>query len=99
MHVLEDNSCGYAVDVSLPGARIAIEADGPTHVARTDEGHMLGATAMKRRHLQAMGWSVINVTFTTWDALGGEQQREAFLRDAISDALDTQIAPAGVAEE
>eukprot|EP00955_Chlamydomonas_euryale_P042197 352231-Chlamydomonas_euryale.AAC.9 len=50
-------------------------------------------------HPQAMGWSVINVTFTTWDALGGEQQREAFLRDAISDALDTQIAPAGVAEE
>lgn len=52
MHVLEDNSGGYAVDVSLPGARIAIEADGPTHVARTDEAHMLGATAMKKRHLQ-----------------------------------------------
>ena len=42
---------------------IAIEADGPTHLARNDSRRMLGATAMKRRHLQRMGWQVVNVTF------------------------------------
>ena len=42
---------------------IAIEADGPTHLARNDSSHVLGATSMKRRHLERMGWEVINVTF------------------------------------
>ena len=61
---------GYAVDVSLPGAKVALEADGPTHIARTDPKRMLGATAMKRRHLGKMGWSVINVTFL----VGGREE-------------------------
>ena len=47
---------------------VAIEADGPTHLARNDGRRMLGATAMKRRHLQRMGWQVLNVTFEVrWD--------------------------------
>ncbi|KAG1670013.1 hypothetical protein FOA52_011169 [Chlamydomonas sp. UWO 241] len=93
MHLLEDNSSGYAVDVSLPGARVAIEADGPTHIARNDGARMLGATAMKRRHLEAMGWSVINITFEEWDRLESAERRHAYLQAAISDALDDQLAP------
>ncbi len=54
---------GYAVDVSIPGTKSALEADGPPHLARTDVTRMLGPTAMKKRHLEAMGWSVINITF------------------------------------
>ncbi|KXZ54321.1 hypothetical protein GPECTOR_5g404 [Gonium pectorale] len=73
MHLLEDNSTGvwagggegYSVDITLPALRIAIEADGPTHTSRTPApgGGVLGATAMKRRHLELMGWQVINVTY------------------------------------
>jgi hypothetical protein len=83
---------GYAVDVSLPSIRVAIEADGPTHTSRTNALHMLGATAMKRRHLQLMGWHVINITFDHWDALGTAEKQQAFLQGAISDALDDQIS-------
>ena len=54
---------GYSVDISLPAMRCCIEADGPTHMARNAPGHLLGHTAMKRRHLQLLGWLVINVTF------------------------------------
>ena len=46
------------MDITLPQLRIAIEADGPTHVSRTPPGRMLGATSMKRRHLTQMGWQV-----------------------------------------
>ncbi|GAX80619.1 hypothetical protein CEUSTIGMA_g8054.t1 [Chlamydomonas eustigma] len=91
MHLLEDNSSGYAVDLSLPGAKIAIEADGPTHVSRTNLRHMLGGTAMKRRHLQKMGWHVINITFKEWDDLASADRRQAFLQQAISEALDSKI--------
>ncbi len=60
---------GYAVDVSLPDLRIAIEVDGPTHFTRTPgpkgrQGGLwvVGATAMKRRHLRALGWDVLSVS-------------------------------------
>lgn len=57
-HVKEDLSSGYAVDLSIPRARVAIEADGPSHMARTDGTRFLGHTAMKHRHLTALGWKV-----------------------------------------
>uniref|UniRef100_A0A383WBY4 RAP domain-containing protein n=1 Tax=Tetradesmus obliquus TaxID=3088 RepID=A0A383WBY4_TETOB len=91
MHVLEDNTTGYAVDISLPGLRLAIEADGPSHMARNRTGKggrvMLGATAMKRRHLQGLGWAVLNVAYSDWDALTGEAQRAAFLKQQVAAAL------------
>ena len=61
--------------MSLPGAKVALEADGPTHIARTDPKRILGAMAMKRRHLSKVGWSVINVTFLVGggDARGGHE--------------------------
>ncbi len=40
-HMKEDMASGYSVDLSLPEARIAIEADGPSHMARTDPGRYL----------------------------------------------------------
>lgn len=56
-------AAGYSIDITLPQLRIAIEADGPSHTSRTPGGAMLGATAMKRRHLQRLGWQVINVPY------------------------------------
>ncbi|KAG2437353.1 hypothetical protein HXX76_006008 [Chlamydomonas incerta] len=87
MHLLEDNSAGYSIDITLPALRIAIEADGPTHTSRTPGGAVLGATAMKRRHLQRLGWQVVNVTYTEWDKLSSDAARRAFLQDRINEAL------------
>lgn len=64
---------GYSIDITLPALRIALEADGPTHTSRTPGGAMLGATAMKRRHLQRLGWQVVNVTYTV--SVGEEEAR------------------------
>jgi hypothetical protein len=96
---------GYSIDVSIPALRVAIEADGPSHIARnkrrpgggggaaTGPGGgppagtvQLGATLMKARHLRALGWRVVNVTFEEWDALGSAAAREAFLRARIAAA-------------
>ncbi|GIL69916.1 hypothetical protein Vretimale_10067 [Volvox reticuliferus] len=91
MHLLEDNSAGYSIDITLPQLRIALEADGPTHISRTPGGAVLGATAMKRRHLQRMGWHVVNVTYKEWDKLTSESARRAFLQERINEALLSRI--------
>jgi very-short-patch-repair endonuclease len=57
-HVREDHSSGYAVDLSLPEHRIAIEVDGPSHMARNHYERLLGHTSLKRRHLEGLGWKV-----------------------------------------
>lgn len=98
--------------MSIPSLRVAIEADGPSHVARnkrkaaskpssggsgasgSEAGGsggvagtvQLGATRMKARHLRALGWRVVNVTFEEWDVLGSAAAREAFLRRRIAAA-------------
>ncbi|KAG2487213.1 hypothetical protein HYH03_014187 [Edaphochlamys debaryana] len=95
MHLLEDNSAGYSVDISLPQLRIALEADGPTHTSRTPGGAVLGATALKRRHLQALGWHVINVPYKDWDRLSSDLARKDYLQERINAALlsNVQLGP------
>jgi hypothetical protein len=87
--------------------RVAIEADGPSHFARTRGGsssssssrrQQLGATAMKRRHLQGLGWSVVNVAYTVWDRLPDEEARVAYLRRAIHAARQTAASSAAEPE-
>ena len=80
--VVEDTTTGYAVDVSLPALKIAIEADGPTHRCRNSK-QALGATVMKQRHLKAAGWQLITVAHDDWDLLSGREQKLQFLRTEI----------------
>jgi very-short-patch-repair endonuclease len=98
MHVLEDNTTGYSVDVSIPSLRVAVEADGPSHMSRntvTGRGRVqLGATAMKRRHLQGLGWAVANISYEDWDELANEEQRASFLKLKIKWALAELAAEA-----
>jgi hypothetical protein len=82
---------GYAIDITIPALRVAIEADGPTHLARNDMRRMLGATAMKRRHLRKLGWQTVNISFQQWNALQGEAARTAFLQRAIDEAVAAQV--------
>mmetsp|Transcript_6329 Transcript_6329/g.18180 ORF Transcript_6329/g.18180 Transcript_6329/m.18180 type:complete len:525 (-) Transcript_6329:251-1825(-) len=76
-HLREDVTSGYAVDLSIPRDRVAIEADGPSHMARNDGSRVLGHTAMKRRHLAKLGWKVVQIPYFEWDELigGGAQRR------------------------
>jgi hypothetical protein len=101
LHTTEDSSSGYAIDVSVPSLKLAIEADGPSHMARTAGGQrLLGSTAMKQRHLQLMGWRVLNVRYKDWDKLNSEELRRAFLQHhlkAAAAAAAARVAPTGTA--
>lgn len=89
---------GYAVDITIPSLMVAVEADGPSHFSRTlshpaaPGGRLLqlGATAMKARHLSALGWAVVNVPYSDWDRQTDEQQRVAYLKARIAEARKRQ---------
>eukprot|EP00775_Hariotina_reticulata_P003606 gene3606-3870_t len=96
MHVLEDNTTGYSVDITVPTLRVAIEADGPSHVSRTTRNSgssskqrpvQLGATALKRRLLQGLGWHVVNVAYDQWDELPDMDQKIRFMKSRINAAV------------
>ncbi|CAI5947682.1 unnamed protein product [Closterium sp. NIES-64] len=72
----------YSIDIALPGRRIALEVDGPSHFTRNTLTP-LGATALKRRHLEAAGWTVISIPFYHWNHLEGEVQQQDYLERAL----------------
>lgn len=43
---------------------------------------------MKRRHLQGLGWRVVNVPYITWDGLPDDAARLAYLRGLIQQEAD-----------
>lgn len=81
-HVPEDTLTGYPVDVAIPELRIAVEIDGPSHFARTAH-RPLGSTALKRRHLEAMGWAVLSVTQRDWATGASLQAKLQQLRELV----------------
>lgn len=96
---------GYSIDITIPSMRVAIEADGPSHFSRTTRASsesssksgavQLGATAMKRRHLQGLGWAVVNVPYIDWDKLTDEASRADYLKRRIQAATAIAAAAAG----
>ena len=79
----EDTSSGYAVDVSLPKFKVAVEADGPSHRSR-NTSQLLGHTVMKQRHVRNAGWNLLTVAHEDWDELRGRQQKLNFLQTRIN---------------
>eukprot|EP00961_Rhodomonas_salina_P128091 1726468-Rhodomonas_salina.2 len=51
----------------IPQHKLAIEVDGPTHFDLNGEVP-LGRTLMKRRHLRALGFNVVSVSYREWAA-------------------------------
>jgi hypothetical protein len=80
-----DAQSGYTIDVLVDG-KIAIEVDGPSHFlfdCRTPKG----ATVLKRRHLQLLGYKVVSVPYWDWNLLCGEngdQKQEEYIRRLIT---------------
>lgn len=90
---------GYAVDIAIPGSRVALEADGPTHLARCAPGtRQLGPTAMKARHLRLLGWRVLNVTYLQWNSLEGDAARQRWLAARLREAQGPGAAGPGGAQ-
>ncbi|CAG9463920.1 unnamed protein product [Pedinophyceae sp. YPF-701] len=74
----EDVSIGLSVDVAVPSLRVAIEVDGPTHLARTT-GRPLGHTALKRRMIGLLGWTPLPVTGQELDEHSTTPERAALI--------------------
>jgi len=59
---------GYSLDllVDCGGEQpVAIEIDGPSHFVGREP---TGATLLKRRQLQHLGWHLVSVPYWEWDA-------------------------------
>ena len=82
-HAVEHTVSGYAVDIVLPDLGIAIEVDGPTHFACTDQERLLGSTAMKHRHLRALGFVLFLVSSADFELAEKWQGRIDKLRALI----------------
>ena len=73
-----DPELQYPVDMALPQYRIVVEADGPSHFAYNTR-HTLGATSLKQRLLDALGWTVITVPFYEWNNHHSEENQYLYL--------------------
>ena len=58
-----------------------VEFDGPFHFLACRSP--TGATLMKRRHLELLGYSVVSLPFWEWDQLTGSDEREEYLRGKL----------------
>jgi hypothetical protein len=70
-----DARSGYSIDLLVNG-NIAVEVDGPSHFIGGSRAPN-GATLLKRRHLELLGYSVVPVPYWEWDALSqcGQDRR------------------------
>ncbi|GFH06926.1 RAP domain-containing protein [Haematococcus lacustris] len=98
MHMIEDCSSGYAVDIGLPQLRVAVEVDGPSHFCLTHTPHnaasrltLTGPTAMKRRHLQKLGWATVSIRWKEWDQLTSPAAQEQLVQRRLRAALEGQV--------
>ena len=65
--------------LSRQNRKVAMEVDGPSHfLAGTREPK--GATVMKRRILEALGYHVVSVPYWEWYQLRGDDDKMAYVR-------------------
>jgi hypothetical protein len=81
---------GYSIDMRVQdrglerssscgcGAGWAVEFDGPSHFFGCKAA--TGATLIKRRHLELLGYRLVIVPFWEWDRLAGSDERKKYLR-------------------
>ena len=76
------------VDGAIPGERVCIEVDGPTHFLTCveEEGQLRenGSTLLKRRLLAQAGWRVVAISFSEWNVLSGSEERKKWLRAKLA---------------
>ena len=88
MLVRDPSSASDALGESAPRptAEWAVEFDGPSHFLAS--GSPTGATLLKRRHLQLLGYHLISVPYWEWDKVKGDNaSEETYLRSRIAASL------------
>ena len=74
----ESMSAG-AREGALTGRMWAVEFDGPSHFMPS--GSPTGATVIKRRQLELLGYALVSMPYWEWDRLGKKgSAREEYLR-------------------
>jgi hypothetical protein len=75
---------GYSIDMRVQdnhgdvGVGWAIEFDGPSHFLACKAP--TGATLIKRRHLELLGYILVSVPYWEWDGLSGMDERRKYLQ-------------------
>ena len=85
---------GYSIDMRVQykrpqktstggdfGVGWAIEFDGPSHFLACKTP--TGATLIKRRHLELLGYNLVSVTYWEWDGLSGMHERRKYLEGKL----------------
>jgi hypothetical protein len=78
---------GYSIDMRVQDKRRdlgvcwAIEFDGPLHFLACTAPN--GATLIKRRHLELLGYILVSVPYWEWDGLSGIDERRKYLKGKL----------------
>eukprot|EP00192_Tetraselmis_astigmatica_P007738 CAMPEP_0117658526 /NCGR_PEP_ID=MMETSP0804-20121206/5908_1 /TAXON_ID=1074897 /ORGANISM="Tetraselmis astigmatica, Strain CCMP880" /LENGTH=696 /DNA_ID=CAMNT_0005465047 /DNA_START=44 /DNA_END=2134 /DNA_ORIENTATION=- len=83
----------FTIDIAIPAARgggpgVAVEVDGPRHYTTSRPHREIGLTVLRRRLLEAQGWTVVNLPLHEWNPMGGDRDRqEEWLRRKFEAAM------------
>ena len=87
---------GYSIDMLVRkgaedtgGGCWAVEFDGPVHFLR-GSGNPTGATLIKRRHLELLGYKLVSISHLQWDRLP-ERSRREYLASRLQDHCHPQL--------
>jgi hypothetical protein len=78
---------GYSIDMRVQDKRAdfgvgwAIEFDGPSHFLACKSP--TGATLIKRRHLELLGYILVSVPYWEWGGLSGMDERRKYLQGKL----------------
>jgi hypothetical protein len=78
---------GYSIDMRVQdkrgdfGVGWAIEYDGPSHFLACKAP--TGATLIKRRHLELLGYILVSMPYWEWDGLSGMDERRKYLQGKL----------------
>ena len=97
--LVHDSALEIGGERSRWGGPWAVEFDGPSHFLPS--GAPIGATLLKRRHLQLLGYALVSVPYWEWDRCNGEREREQYLRDKLesSEPLKNCVSFGGPKQE
>jgi len=79
---------GLSLDLARPSLKQGLEVDGPSHYLRdTETGRLAvnGATRLKTRLLEGLGWTVARVPFYEWRRLKSEPERRRYLEEKLAE--------------
>ena len=92
-----DEKLQYPVDMALPSQKVVIEADGPTHFTCNTK-NPLGATDLKRRLLQKLGWNLVVVPYYEWSTHATQEEQFEYMSAKLEPILkETQDIPPSIA--